>query len=330
MTCDNAQQNLMLAHYGELPDELHFTLEQHLTGCEDCRREWNALQALEEELALGPVLEPSPNFLTASRLKLDEALDAMPPRSLAARLAAHFFRWMGNIQSAPALTTLLIGLGFLGGNFVSRYQAAQTAHAPRTPGTVVLTSPTQGAVASVSDIVQTPNSDFVQVKYNRMVPESIQGSLDDPQIRQILMLGTKLATTNEVHASSLALLAAECRIGHQCEADDPATGAATNSASPRSTLMVALRYDKNADSRLHALEGLQPYIAQDQHVRDAVLEALMTDQSTTVRTRAVGMLQPVQADASVREVLRTVSTQDVNPAIRNASVQALQGTADIE
>jgi len=42
------------------------------------------------------------------------------------------------------------------------------------------------------------------------------------------------------------------------------------------------------------------------------------------------MLQPVQADSSVRQVLRTVSTEDVNPAIRDASFQVLQGTSDIQ
>ena len=43
MNCENAQQNIILAQYGELPDELQFPLEQHLAGCEDCRREWKAL-----------------------------------------------------------------------------------------------------------------------------------------------------------------------------------------------------------------------------------------------------------------------------------------------
>jgi hypothetical protein len=42
------------------------------------------------------------------------------------------------------------------------------------------------------------------------------------------------------------------------------------------------------------------------------------------------MLEPVQADSSVRRVLRSVSTQDSNASIRNASFQALQGSADIE
>jgi hypothetical protein len=321
MKCENAQQNIILAQYGELPDELQFPLEQHLGICEDCRREWNALLALNEELALTPMLEPSPNFLAASRMQLDEALDNLPPRSISERFFGNAFRWLGFLQGAPALATLLLGVGFLGGNVIARYQAA---HAPQLPRPVILSNAANGAIASVSGIVQTPNSDLVQVKYNRLVPETVQGSLDDPQIRQLLMLGTKLATNNDVHADSVALLASECRAGHSCDVGDNGTN------EIRTTLVSSLRSDKNAAVRLKALNGLQPYVAQDEHVRDAVLDALLYDKSADVRTQAISMLTPVQADSSVRQVLRTVSSQDVNPAIRNASFQVLQGSADIQ
>jgi hypothetical protein len=70
-------------------------------------------------------------------------------------------------------------------------------------------------------------------------------------------------------------------------------------------------------------------VAQDESVRDAVLTTLMRDKSEDVRAQAIDVLTPVQADSSVRQVLRTVSAQDVNPAIRLASYQVLQGTADI-
>lgn len=323
MVCENVQQNMILAQYGELPDELQFPLEQHIADCEDCRREWKALLALDEELALVPVFEPSPNLLAASRLRLDEMLDALPARSLGARFIGNFFRWMGTAQSAPALMTLLIGLGFLGGNFLTRYQVA---HAPKPPGVVILSNTTSGAIASVSGIVQTPNSELVQVHYNRLVPETVQGSLDDPQIRQLLMLGTKLGSNNNVQADSVALLAHECIAGHDCNGDS-ADGSGTGI---RGSLLVALRTDKSAAVRLKALEGLQSYVGQDERVRNAVLKALMHDSSENVRIRAISMLEPVQADSSVRQVLRTVSAQDENPAIRTASFQVLQGTADIQ
>jgi len=49
----------------------------------------------------------------------------------------------------------------------------------------------------------------------------------------------------------------------------------------------------------------------------------MHDSNADVRTRAISMLEPVEGDTSVRQVLHTVSTQDDNPYIRNASMQVL-------
>jgi hypothetical protein len=321
MKCDNALQNIVLAQYGELPDEQQFALEQHLATCDDCRREWNAMLALHEDLALTPLQEPSPNLLAASRMRLDEALDALPPRTVSQKIWGNAFRWLGFVQSAPALATLLLGVGFLGGDLLVRYQVA---HAPKPIGALVISSPAGSAITSVSGIVQTPNSEIVQVKYNRLVPEMVQGSLDDPQIRSLLMLGTKLAGSNDVHATSVALLAGECIAGHSCDGDSSGSGGI------RTALLASLRTDRSPSVRLQALKGLQPYVAEDEQVRNAVLDSLMYDQSAEVRTQAISLLQPVQADSSVRQVLRTVSADDTNPAIRNASYQALQGTADIQ
>jgi hypothetical protein len=94
--------------------------------------------------------------------------------------------------------------------------------------------------------------------------------------------------------------------------------------------MVALRYDKSVDVRLKALEGLQPYVADDVRVRDAVLEALMRDTDPRVRTQSIGLLEPVQADSSVREVLHTVAIRDDNAEIRTASRQVLDQIPQVQ
>lgn len=322
MQCEEWQGNMILAQYGELPDALHLALERHLSTCESCRREWHAHLALHEVLASDPLLDPSPNLLAASRMRLDEALDALPARSWLQRFRGNTFRWLGYVQGAPALTVLLLGLGFLGGNTLTRYQVD---HEKQLPRPVILSHPSQGTVASVSGIAQTPNSNLVQVNYNRLVPETVQGSLDDPEIRRLLMLGTQLASSSQAHTESVALLANECRTGHACGSEDEK---AENSV--RSALLARLHYDKSPAVRMKALDGLQPYVAEDEHVRDAVLEALMHDHSADVRTEAVSMLSPVGADSSVRQALRTVSARDTNPAIRTASFQALQSASDVE
>jgi hypothetical protein len=320
MKCEVAQDQIVLMGYGELPDELADALEQHLVGCEECRREVNALKALDEHLALLPVVEPSPNLLTRSRMRLDEELDSIPAHGLMTRIRVNALAWLGHLQSAPALATLLMGVGFLSGNFVHRYQVA---HEPKPAGMTIIGHPSDGVIANVTGIVQTPNSELVQVNYNKVVPETVEGSLDEPRIRELLVLGMKPTAPSVVRADSVKLISRECSAGHNCNGQPDGKGI-------RGQLMVALRYDKDAGVRLKALEGLQPYVGQDRRVRDALLEALMKDESAQVRTAAISLLEPVQSDSSVRSVLRTVSTQDANPYIRTASFNALQGAGDIQ
>ena len=161
------------------------------------------------------------------------------------------------------------------------------------------------------------------MSYNRVVPETMEGSLDSPDIRNLLMVGTRAAAADVVRKDSVALLVNECKAGHECQPTPDGKGI-------RHTLMVSLRYDQDAGVRMTALEGLQRYVGQDQHVRDAVLEAVMHDSDPQVRKTAISVLEPVQSDSSVQQVLRTVSTQDSNPYIRTASYNALQSSADIQ
>ena len=236
MKCDKAQENIVLMLYGELPDEFAVGLEQHLGSCEDCRRELNAMQVLEERLALLPVVEPSPNLLAQTRMRLDEALDTIPPHGFFTRLRTNFFVWMGHVQSAPALATLLIGVGFLAGNFTYRYQVA---HAPKPKAAMTISHPADGVVANVTGIVQTPNSELVQVTYNKVVPETVEGSLDSPDIRELLLKGTNAGTANGVRVNSVGLLAKECRAGHECAGGADPKGI-------RNALLVSMLYDEDA------------------------------------------------------------------------------------
>jgi hypothetical protein len=322
MKCQSARDCIVLLNYGELPDELAGVLEQHLVGCEDCTEELEAFRGFEERLATMPVLEPSPNLLAQSRMRLDDALDMIPPHGFLTQLRTNFYRWVGNVQSAPALATLLLGVGFLSGNFTHRYQVANTPKMP-AQGAVTLGHPAEGVIANVTGIVQAPNSELVQVNYNKIVPESMEGSLDSPEIRKLLLVGTSAAATPGVRMNSVSLLTNECKAGHACQPSADGDGI-------RHALMVSLRYDEDAGVRMKALEGLERYIGQDQHVRDAVLEAVAHDRDAEVRRTAIGLLEPVQSDSSVRQVLRTVATQDANPYIRTASYNALQNAADIQ
>jgi hypothetical protein len=319
MNCEEARDLMVLLAYGELPEAHTLGLDHHLTTCVVCITELEQLQRMDALLAFHPIVEPDPNLLAQSRMRLDEALDAIPRRSLLDLLRANASAWIGHLHSAPALATLLVGVGFLGGNFTYRYQVA---HQPVVAPPVLLSSATGGGIGNISGVTQLAG-DRVQVSYNRIVPEMAQGSLDDPQILQLLMVGLNASAASGVRVDSVALLASQCRAGDGCNTDAKEGGI-------RGALLACLQSDPNPKVRLKALEGLQPYVSQDENVRDAVARALMTDSSAAVRSKAIAMLVPVQSDTSVRQALRTVSTTDVNPYIRTVSTEALVDSSSLQ
>ena len=311
MNCEGARESMILAMYEELPPLAEVGLEQHVAGCRECNEERGMLLAVIATLEARPLMEPDPNLLAQSRMRLDEALDALPRGGFVAGLSMNARSWFGHLRGAPALATLLLGVGFLGGNFTYRYQVA---HEPRVQPTVTLTNTTGGGVSSISGITQLPG-DRVQVSYNRVVPEMAQGSLDDPQIRQLLMVGTRATAESGVRADSVRMLADECSIGHECQVD---------------ALLATLHTDRDPRMRVRALEGLSHYVSQDERVRDAMARTLLLDTNAAVRTKAIALLEPVQGDTSVRQVLQTVSTRDENPYIRTASTRALMGSSSFQ
>jgi Putative zinc-finger len=310
MECELAQQKIALYAYGELPDDQCHVLEGHLATCKRCQEEFAAVQALQQAMALAPSQEPSANLLAQARLQLEEALDSMPRSSWLMRGQQSFFRGVSMLGRAPVAASALLVLGLGSGGWAG-YESALRSHRP--PAELPAAIAGAGAIANVSSIVREPNTENVEVRFNRLVPETTQGSLDDPQIRNLLLLGAQSKLNPGVAQNSVSLLAEECRVGHQCS-DGPI----------RKALLVALRYDTSTAVRLKALDGLKPYVAEDMRVRDGVLEALLNDPDATVRSRAIELLPPVEADSSVQEVLHTVASEDDNPHIRTASREVLE------
>ncbi len=326
MNCELARERIVAAAYAELSDELTHELDRHVDGCPDCQADREQLQALKVLAGAFPVLEPEANLVARSRLRLEEALDQIPPKRWYERFGQRILNNFANMQAAPVAACLLLlvgaGAGGLGGYELAQGRvaqaAAQASNAAKGPA-VAQPQATAAEIASISSIVRQPNSNVVEVRYNQVVPQQIQGPMDDPAIRQLLMLASENATSEGVRDDSVDLLAAECRAGHGCKA----TGI-------RDALMVALRYDKNAGVREKALKGLEPYVAEDVRVRDAVLEALLNDSDPRIRNAAVGILQPVEADTSVRQVLHTVAYSDDDSHIRTVSRQVLSRVPEIQ
>ena len=323
MNCELAHERIVMAVYGELPDDAAHELDRHLTSCGECHKEREQMRALKLLAEAYPVEEPAANLMARSRLRLEEALDGIPPKTWLERLGQRFSNNVASLQAAPLAACLMLligaGAGALGGYHVAQSRVTPLGPAAPPPGSVVPTPAPPMEIGNISSIVREPNSEQVEVHYNKVVPSQVKGTLDDPAIRQLLMLASANSSSANVHRDSLELLADECRAGHSCKG-----------AGIRDVLMVALRYDHNAGVRLKALEGLQPYVAEDVRVRDAVLEALLNDSDPQIRTAAINMVEPVDGDTSVRQVLHTLAHSDRNPQIRLVSQQFLSRVPEIQ
>ena len=327
MNCELAHERIVTAAYGELPDEQIHELDRHVAVCPECRTERDQLLALKVLADAHPVVEPPPNLVARARQRLTEALDSLPPKRWYERMTQRMTNNFASIQAAPVAACLLLlvgaGAGSLGSYEYAQNRAAHMAALQAASMKQTLSGPSasdaQAEIANISSIVREPNSEMVEVRYNQVVPQRMEGSLDDPAIRQLLMLASENSASAGVRDDSVGLLAAECRAGHSCQA-----------AGIRDALMVALRYDKNAGVRQKALEGLEPYVAQDVRVRDAVLEALLNDSDPRIRTTAVTILEPVEGDTSVRQVLHSVANSDQSPQIRTVSREVLRREPEIQ
>ena len=324
MNCELAHERIVLAVYGELPDDAAHELERHLATCGACGEEREHLRAVKLLADAYPVEEPPANLVARSRIRLEEALDALPPKRWFERVFEKFRNNAASLQAAPVAACLLLligaGAGSVGGFRVAQGRAAKAIESGQNTAPAPVSSETPGVrIANVSSIVRQPNTELVDVRYNQLVPQVVRGSLHDPQIRALLVMASEDPASVNVRDDSVGLLADECRAGHNCLED-----------GIREALILSLRFDRDAGVRQKALEGLQPYVGQDMQVRNAVLESLLNDDDPRIRKAAINMLVPVEADTSVKQVLRSVANSDSNPQIRLASRQELRRVPEFQ
>ena len=328
MNCELAHEQIVMAEYGELPDDAAHELARHLAICPECGRERETLRALRLLADTHSTAEPDANLVARSRLRLEETLDALPPRRWYERLALHLGNNFARLQSAPVAAALMLVIGgaagALGGYYIAQSHIAKAGEAAQNQAgaqaVVEAAAPaTGGEIASISRIEREPNSEQVQVSYNQIVPRQVTGSADDDQIRRFLTIAAVKAAATGEDDSSVDIVVKECLKGHNCRASGLADA-----------LIMVLRYGRSADMRRKTLTGLAPYVADDVEVRNAVLEALLYDSDDQLRTDAIQVLAPVEADTSVRQVLQTVANSDSNPQIRLLSRQALSQAPEIQ
>ncbi len=314
MKCEWLRENIVLYVYGELPDDARHELEQHVARCADCAAELKAEQDFHALLARDRAADPTPNLLAASRMRLQEALETAQQGGFLSRLVFDPAHWLRQVRFSPALASAILIIGFAGGigtmykvrpaEPIATTAVAKQDH-PQTPADV--------SIAGISSITQEPGTNQINIKYNTLAPQEVQGSLNDQRIQQLLLYAARNNYNSGVRVDSVDLLAQR-----------------TNDLQVRDALIYALQNDTNPGVRLKSLTALGTYVKDDSNVRDAILRSLVNDANSGVRIEALRLLEPVEADGSVRGVLMTLAAKDQSQYIRSQARTMLAQLPEID
>ena len=305
MKCDWVRQNIVFYVYNELEDDARYEVEQHLGRCLECATELKVTRKFHATLSEMPVSDPTPNLLAASRMRLQEALETTRPGGFWHRLILEPGTWLRQIRMAPALAAAIFIVGFGGGigatyNFLSGREGGGVVTGSIESGIGNPQPLESSAITGIRSVTQEPGSNQVSIKYDTVLTQEAQGSLNDQRIQQLLLFAARNNYNSGVRMDSVDVLTQT--------PDD---------SRVREALMYALQNDSNAGVRLKALDGLSGFVRQDPRVRDGVLRALIGDTNSGVRMQALRLVEPMKTDSNVRSVLTRLSQTDQNVSIRS-------------
>lgn len=314
MKCEWLRENIVLYVYGELADDARHELEQHVARCADCAAELKAEQDFHGLLARDRAPDPTPNLLASSRMRLQEALETAQQGGFFSRFTFDPATWLRQVRFSPALASAILILGFAGGvGTTYKIFGTRTAPVAFIPQTNSTAAPTDASIAGISSITQDPGTNQISIKYNTLATQEAQGSLNDQRIQQLLLYAARNNYNSGVRVDSVDLLAQR-----------------SNDTQVRDALIYALQNDTNPGVRLKSLTALGAYVKDDANVRDAVLRALVNDSNSGVRIEALRLIEPVQADGSVRGVLMTLAAKDQSQYIRSQARTMLAQLPEID
>jgi hypothetical protein len=314
MNCKEFEEYLTLDLYGDFPPEQRAAYEAHLAGCVNCQAAREQVRSLHEVLAQRPRIEPSPDFLVECRQALADTLDRerlgwrglirdwlsflqLPPQRVAPRVAF-------------ALSLIVFGFGL---GWTLRPGAARVV--PSEPGNVTTSSLADAdfenmRINDISRVAPDPKTSDVRITMDAQRRVTLQGSLDDPRIQQLLVYAVKSYDNAGIRRDTLDALRAR-----------------TKSPNVRAALLYTMEHDPNVGNRLAALDAVRGMEGGDD-LQQSLTEVLEHDSNMGVRVESVDVLvdrvEKEGRDEAVLSALERLATGDPNRYVRLKCASALR------
>lgn len=307
MSCQDLEQSLPLYLYDELSPEERSALEAHIASCADCRVKLEETRKLHQVLTERPSPEPPPELLAQCRMALEHALDEELSRVSWRHLIANWqatWRSFSPLGASAALALVVFGFGL---GWTLRLRAPNVT--PQSSNQAGISNQGEdlgnARINNISQISPSPENGTVRITLDAERRMTLQGSLDDPRIRQVLVDAVKGYDNAGIRRESLDAL----RAGR-------------NLPSVREALLYSMENDPNPGVRLAALQAVRG-MDWTPEIRKGFLDALNPQNNLGVRVAAIDALVE-HADKSTFAALQKLSTTDPNRYVRMKSLDALR------
>jgi hypothetical protein len=308
MTCHDVQLQLSLYLYGELDFASEEALEEHLSDCAFCQqalareKTWHTAAASEHR-------DVSLDFLASCRQDLRRAIaeqsfqQRQEPRKL--------WQWPSflRISTTPfsyqlAAASFLVFLGFAGARMYDRYNVGQENSPIGAFSSAGLVNP----LTRIRDI-QPNGSGQVKILLDQVNQREIVGSLDDQNVRRLVLVASKDLSDPGIRVDSVELLSDQ------------------NGADVRDALLSRIESDPNPAVRLKALEAIRRF-SNDPATRNVLRSVLEHDNNLALRSEAIDVLIPVnqslQMNPELAIVVQNLARSESDDYVRERCLQILR------
>jgi hypothetical protein len=307
MRCKDFEQDLALYLYEELPAQQQAAWDAHLASCPRCRTGLEEARRLQELLGRRPALEATPELLAECRQALSEGLDREPARLGWRELISE---WLSVLRPRPAFRAAG-ALGVLVFGFSLGWTLRPHAAAWRSGSSGIASSSIAGSqldemhISGISGVVPDPKTGEVHITLDAARRVTLEGSLDDPRIQQVLVSAVKSYDNPGIRRDTLDALRAR-----------------GSNPNVRQALLYAMAHDPNLGVRVEALDTVRG-LEWGADSRLTFLYVLEHDTNSGLRAAAVDELVQ-HTDRETLPVLRRLAANDTCRYVRLKCTRAVQ------
>jgi len=308
MNCEDFNENLPLLMYDELRVADRAACEAHLAACSNCQGLLEGSRRLRGLLNERTSREPAPDLLVRCRQALDEALDR-EQMGWGAALREWLPR-LGIVRPAGALAALtLVVLGFGLGWTLRPRRGVLVPDREKDLSQASTMGLGDARISGISQVLPDPKTGGVRITLNAERRMTLEGSLDDDNVRKVLVYALNSYDNPGIRVDTLEALRGS-----------------SNNPSVQPELLHTLTNDPNLGVRLEALKAVRR-MNWNPEVRQALLDVVHQAKANQGLRGAVvdELVKHAVKDKDVvaLSALEQLAANDPNDYVRVKSLRAL-------